>query len=85
MFLTVHAELHEIAACMRHGPCCTEGIVAVDVSHLDKGRREFLDVLGICPELIAISILALALLLDVEVGGSPAGGPYQELGQRRLL
>ena len=67
MFLTVRAELHELAACMRHGPCSTEGIVAVDVSHLDKGSREFLDVLGISPELIAISILAFVLLLDVEV------------------
>ena len=54
-------------ACVR-SLACAEGVAAVDVSHLGKGSVELFDDLGISLECIAISILAIVLLLDVDAG-----------------
>ena len=54
-------------ACVR-SLACAEGVAAVDVSHLGKGSVGFFDDLGISHECIAINILAVVLLLDVDAG-----------------
>ena len=49
-----------------------------------KGSMEFLDLVRISPGLVVTSILALALLLNVEAGVHWQDDNYQELGRRRL-
>ena len=56
----------------------------VDVGLLGQGSTEFLDLIRIRPGLVATSILARGLLLDVEAGVLQRDDTYQELGQRRL-
>ena len=49
-----------------------------------NGSMEFLDRVRISPGLVVTSILALALLLNVEAGVHWQDDTYQELGRRRL-